>query len=277
MARQFLVLTFLFALNCCYTQVDSLAKPEFTRLNNFLFGEQETHLKKDTLIDGHFNYFAKDFNGSLAQPSQDLIIQNTKPDELGLRFFKPNYRSHILQESDVLFHQTVKPYTRVFALAGMRQEQILKLLHTRNIKRVNYTVIFNRYKAVGFYKNQLGTVDNFISTLNYKNASERYQLNFWFLFNKLKHKENGGLSSISSFDELYRENKELFQVNLQSAKRITRNLNTGLFQFFKIGRSKDSINSKIRLFHKLKFSSDYSVFNDESPASGFFPLIIRDS
>ena len=275
--RCFFALVFLASVSCLYGQFDSIAKPDFTRLAGTYFSQTENHLQEDTLLDGHFNYFPKDFNGNLGQPSQEIVFDNHTFDRLGLRFFKSNYRSHMLTENDVLFHKTKKPYTRVFALAGMRQEQILKLIHTKNIRRLNYTVIFNRYKSVGFYKNQLAAIDNFISTISYQSKNKRYTINSWFLFNKLRHQENGGLKSLDNFDSLYTENKELLAVNLQSAKRITRNLNTGLYQFFNLSKSNDTIPVTHQFFHRFQFSSDYYVFNDDNPTAGYFPLILLDS
>lgn len=276
-SRELLLIFFLFSSIQIFSQLDSISKPVFKRLTGLFYSHLENHLAEDTLLNEHFNYFAKDFNGNLAQPSQEIVLENREFDPLGFRFFRPNYRSHILTEKDILFHKNQKPYTKVFGLAGMRQEQILRLVHSKNIRRINYSVIFNRYKSVGFYKYQLAAVDNLISTLSYETKNQRYSLNYWFLFNKLRHQENGGLKNPADFDSLFRENKELLMVNLQSAKRTTRNLNTGLVQFIGLNKTMDSTRSRHQLFHKFQFNSDYYVFSDQNPESGFFPLIIYDS
>ena len=272
-----LTISYLFSALFSFSQVDSMSKPEFKRLNDLLYGTAENHLSSDTLLDQQFNYFLKDFNGGLALPSSELLLENKFTEAMGVRYFKPNYRSHLFDERDILFHQAKKPYTRAFALAGMRQEQILKLIHTQNIRRLNYSILFNRYKSVGFYKNQLGTVDNFISTVSYASKKGNYSMNSWFLFNKLKHQENGGIENSEEFDSLFRENKELLQVNLLSAKRITRNLNAGVVQFFDLRRGVDSVLRRSLIFHKLQFNSDFFIFSDDNPASGYFPVVLYDS
>lgn len=268
-----ILLFFLLTFFWLRSQTDSLSKHNFQRLPGIHFSLREDHLAEDTILDSHFNYFKPDFNGNLGLPSQELYLENRLTDNLGLRYFVSNYRQHFFNAGDIAFYQTSKPYTRAFALAGQRQEQVIRLTHAQTIrKQFSYTLKFNRYKSNGFYRQQTAINENVIATVNYANKSNSYKLYSWLLFNKLRHNENGGLKYDTLFPEFLSLNKELLDVNLREARRATKNLQAGLLQKFKLNSKSDTTTSHY-LYHSFEYHSDYLVYYDAAAGSGFYDQV----
>ena len=277
MKRKALTLFLLIGnLSYFFGQQDSLAKPFYSEWNTISENAKKSTLENDTSINNQFNYFNKDYNGNYCLPSQEIVYGLESTDDLGLIFYRAPYNNHLLKQKDIRFYDTKKPYTRVFGLVGQRQEQFLSLLHTNNIGNFNYSVLFNRYKNKGFYKRQLGTCDNLVSTLHYSSKNSKYKIKGWIVSNQLKHEENGGIISQNNFDSLYRENKELISVQLSESKRVNRQLQAGLMQYFSPKAQKDS-SSCFNLFHRIYYKQGSFVFVDEKPDPAYYESIFLDS
>lgn len=260
-------------------QYDTTIKTSYFKQVNIYFNNlNENHQKEDSTLENHFNYTSPDFNGNLALPSQEILLENKLQTSIGFRYINPNYKNHFYTKNDISFYNTKTPYTRAFVLVGQRQEQIMRLLHTQNIKQFNYMLKFNRYKCNGFYKQQTAVNDNFIGTINYSAKNTRYNLFASLLYNKLKHKENGGIKYDTAFatNQGFLLNKQLFDVNLQDAKRVTKNMNIELINKFKLNKDTSSKKENY-IFCSTAYSSDFFVYQDNQPQSGFYKQIYFDS
>jgi hypothetical protein len=276
MKQALLSLVFLLGFSLA-AQVDSLAKPSFSTLSQFFNPLKLYTIKEDTVLDFQFNYSAKSVTGNLSLPSRELLIDQHSLNELGIRFITPSYLSQSAEDVEIKFYKTEKPYTKVFGLVGQRQEQILRLHHTGNLKSLNYSLQVNRSKCNGFYKQQLATGETFIGSFNYDKNSSLYFLSGWMLKNQIKHQENGGISTFLNFDSLYKENKELLSIQLEEAKRVTRQINTGILHGIKIRSKSDTNSTQPKLFHQFNFKRESFVFTDENPSPSYYEEIYLDS
>jgi hypothetical protein len=268
----------LFFTGKFFPQADSGIKTIFVRHTNLFFNAQENHLGEDTVLDNHFNYVLPSFNGNIGLPSQEIYVEDKGLTEMGLRYVVPNYRKSFFTKSDVAFYSSRQPYTRAFALVGQRQEQIIRLIHTQNIRRFNYAVKFNRSKGLGFYTKQFSVEDNFHSTINYASKKDGYKVYGWFLFNKLRHEENGGIASDTAFEEGFTENKQLLAVNFRDGKRTMTKMDGGVTQLFGLNKRSDSAKtSRHFIYHSFNFTGEDYAFSQSPPDQAFFQNIYIDS
>jgi hypothetical protein len=178
----------------------------------------------------------------------------------------------MINTNDIKYYQTKGPYANLTGIAGSKQEQVFKMLFAHTFKnKLNVTLAFNRYSGIGFYKNQESFTNNFYSSSNYTSKNERVGYYAYVLFNKVKHQENGGISSDTLFLENVRVNKLLLPVYLNaaresSAKRELRNTTFDINPWFRINKIQDS--STIFSRDPLSGSNNYySVFYMDTVAT----------
>lgn len=115
------------------------------------------------------------------------------------------------------YYHTTKPYTTLLYRLGSKQEQLIELLHSRNVNPfLNITVAYRKPGSPGSYLIQKTNNDNLSISSNYRPKGKRYSLNFGFVYNKLQQDENGGIISEAYLEDTRYNNKRLIPVNFES-------------------------------------------------------------
>ncbi|MHB8260166.1 MAG: putative porin [Bacteroidia bacterium] len=171
-----------------------------TRTQN-MFDLSDNSKAKDTTLDNTHNYYQIGVLGNMGLPSYSLIADRQQRGTSSFfNWNKLNNRNDLITEDDPMYFTTHKVYTKITAVMGQKVEQYLKLEHSQTIKKVNISLLFNRYSCLGFYQQQQSLVTNLLGSSNYKTDNGRWGYNFYYLFNKVKYQLNGGVndSSLSS-------------------------------------------------------------------------------
>ena len=161
--------------------------------NNY---QKFSYTKIDTSIADLQNYFPRNTNGSLGLPSSPLFM-SYQPKALGFNLYNAPYNNDVINSNNIQYMQTKGPYASLTGIAGSRQEQTFKFLFSHTFKnKLNLTMGFNRYSGLGFFQKQQSFTNNFYASTNYTSKNNRVGFYSYFLFNKLKHLENGDRKSV---------------------------------------------------------------------------------
>ena len=253
--------------------VTSFAQVKYPNDSNYistLSGIQKSNLqgfsasKIDTTINNFQNYFPRNTNGNYGLPSAPLFI-NYQPKALGFNVYNAPYDNDMISTDNVQYYQTKGPYASLTGIAGSKQEQCFKMLFSNTFKnKMNLTLGFNRYSGLGFYQRQQTFTNNFFTTTNYTTTNGRFGYYAYFLFNKVKHHENGGISDDSLFLEDVRVNKQLLPVNLSAARREVRHTDAEINPWFRINKREDSSTVLSHFIdYQFNYSGSYSKYTDD--------------
>ncbi len=188
---------------------------------------------------------------------------------------------------EVRFYTTTRPYSELNYILGSRSEQIIDVMHTRNIKP-NWNIAFE-YRLInspGFFKNQKTNHNNHRITSWYQSVNRRYNNFVVILNNKLQASENGGILDDQSYldSAIYKDRftipTRLGGDNAAGADFLSTNLGTSnkytevtllLRQQYDFGR-KDSLVTdstviplfypRLRFEHTLSYTSHKFVYED---------------
>lgn len=235
--------------------------------------------KIDTSITNFQNYAIRNTNGHFGNASRSLEL-NYRPKALGFNMFAAPYQNDMISEDDVSYYQTKGPYASLTGIAGAKQEQQFKLLFSNTFKNnLNLTLAFNRFSGIGFYKHQQSFTNNFYTSLNQTSKNNRVGYYAYFLFNKLKHQENGGLASDSTFLENVNINKLLLPVNLNNAKREYRSTVVDVNPWFRLNKTEDSTSVLSHFIeYQFHYSGNFSKYTDANSSSeGFYNVFYLDT
>ncbi len=180
------------------------------------------------------------------------------------------------------FFKTTRPFTQLTYLLASGKEQVVKILHTQNIKpNWNFGFEYRLISAPGFFKTQNTNHNNYRLFSNYQGIKKRYSAYFELMGNKLTASENGGIVNDSLLKDPHHKYRFTIPVNLGgdasygfnvfSTKILTGNIYKEFTFFFRqsydFGK-KDSIeindSTKEYLFYpKLRFQHtlNYSEFS----------------
>ncbi|MFL5752497.1 MAG: putative porin [Bacteroidia bacterium] len=258
------------------SQVDSTSA-KFGNAGSVYFNDYRSTKGSDTTLDNVQNYFPRNVLGNVGLPNQSLL-SDIEIARLGIRYYQPPFASDLFTSNGPVFFQAPL-YTNIFASAGQKKEQVLKMSHAQLInKKVNVALKFNRYSANGFYTRQLTFVNNLMFSSHYKTKSERWGYAAYLIYNKLKYQENGGISNDTLFREDLFGNKLLIPVNLADARRNLRTMEVSATQFFRLNKGRDS-SSLIDhyLYYTAAYEGNYYQYLDNVPFSGYYSAVYTDS
>jgi hypothetical protein len=265
MRKHFLCFSFLFISLFALAQKPDTTYYKSSTRTEYILGLSESSKEKDTTLDNTHNYYQTGVLGNMGLPSYSLIAQ--QPKHGAATFFswnKLNNRNDLITEDDALYFNTQKIYTKITAAVGQKQEQVLKLVHSQNIrKKVNVSMIFNRYSCTGFYLQQQSLTTNLLLSSNYKTDNGRWGYGAYYLFNKLKYQLNGGITA----DTLLANNlfvaKNLFPTNFTSAT-ARQNIKTSAISFNTFFRlnGNDSAKASHYLVFETNYQSNYLLYVD---------------
>jgi hypothetical protein len=253
--------------------INTLSNSEKNNLQNFSFS------KIDTTITNFQNYLPRNTNGHLGQPSAPLYI-NYQAKAIGFNMYTAPYQNDMISADNVQYYQTKGPYASLTGIAGSKQEQLFKLLFSNTFKnKLNITLAFNRYSGIGFYKHQQSFTNNFYTSSNYSSKNNRVGYYAYFLYNKVKHQENGGITNDSLFKENVLINKLLLPVNLNAAKREVRNTSLDINPWFRINKKEDSSTVFSHFIdYQFNYSGNYSKYVDlNSGTENFYHVFYLDT
>lgn len=273
----FVFLSFSFTAQIKYPSDSSflsiLSNSEKNNLLNFKYS------KIDSSITNIQNYFPRNTNGHLGQASAPIYI-DYQSKSLGFNMLRAPYQNDMICADEVKYYQTKGPYANLTGIAGSKQEQLFKLLFSNTFKNnLNITLAFNRYSGLGFYKHQQSFTNNFYTSSNYTSKNGRVGYYAYFLFNKLKHQENGGIANDSSFIENVSINKMLLPVNLSNAKREYRNTTIDFNPWFRLNKQEDSTSVLSHYIdYQFNYSGSYTKYIDlNSSSEGFYNVFYLDT
>jgi hypothetical protein len=222
----------------------------------------------DTAINNFQNYFPRNTSGNYGLPSAPLFI-DYQPKALGFNVYNAPYENDMISADNIQYYQTKGPYASLTGIAGSKQEQCFKMLFSNTFKnKMNLTLGFNRYSGLGFYQRQQTFTNNFFTTTNYTSTNGRVGYYAYFLFNKVKHHENGGISDDTLFQEDVRVNKQLLPVNLSAARREVRHSEAEINPWFRINKREDSSTVLSHFIdYQFNYSGNYSKYTDDGVAT----------
>ncbi|WP_143774203.1 putative porin [Niastella vici] len=105
-----------------------------------------------------------------------------------------------LTVQDARFYNTTRPYAELNYLLGSKSEQLIRLMHTQNLKpNWNMAFEYRLINAPGFFQNQNTNHNNYRFTSWYQSKNKRYQNFIVIVGNKLQSGENGGIKADGNY------------------------------------------------------------------------------
>lgn len=235
------------------------------------------------------NYVTLGNNGSAAFPVlfSPLLKAGWDPGFHALDLYK-------YKLEDTKFYKTTRPFTELTYLLGSGKEQVIKVLHTQNIKP-NWNAGF-QYRLIsspGVFQSQNSNHNNYRFFSNYQGPKKRYAAYLVLLGNKLTVSENGGIKNDSFLLDPNMKKRFSVPVNLGGSVELSYNVfstkvTTGLAYsnftaFFRQSYDfgiKDSIiindsttdylfYPKLRFQHTINYSSYTDRFKDTLKSATF--------
>lgn len=202
--------------------------------------------------------------------------------DFGIHSFDP----YLYLNDSVKYYKILKTFTEVSYVQGAKKEINFHAIFSRNIyKSLNLGFDFRTGNAPGAYLRQKTNSINFVLTLQYFTKDKRYGFIANFIFNRLRNLENGGIKYDSLFEQNKETNRQVFQVNLQSAQNRMKESGFYTKHYFNLSRhpknEKDTtIRPRLdlgRLSYAFYFNRQVQNYMDGDPKSGFYQHIYLDS
>lgn len=215
--------------------------------------------------DYKYNYLRKDTFGLLpfANEGQTYTVldfglnQITPYPEFGFKakhfnFYKP---------SDIRYYSVATPLTELYFKTVMEQGQNVDALITINTsEQFNFSIGYKGLRSLGKYINQLSSAGNLKFTSSYFTKNKRYIANFHFTGQDLLNGENGGITTISDFEEENAafNNRARFQVYFTDAKSFLKGKRVFIDHNFRINPKESE--SNLILNHQFNYENKYYEF-----------------
>ncbi|TND07736.1 MAG: hypothetical protein FD123_3055 [Bacteroidetes bacterium] len=192
------------------------------------------------------------------------------------------------------FFSVKKPYTRIVAVLGQKQEQVIAITHAQNIgKNLNVAFGFDRIRSDGFYLRQNTNNTAVNMTSSFRGPGKRYALLTNFYWTSADVAENGGIVNDELFEDNPSTNRQLIGVKISSAETNERKRGAWIKQYRAFGekgydtisrgdsakparvRMKVAPRSALYLETSIE-DRDFKYF-DTDTSSGVYSTIYRDS
>jgi len=198
----------------------------------------------DSLKTNRLDSSLNDFNKFFSVPANYITLGNNGSPSYPILFtpiLKAGwdagfhaYDAYRLTLEDTRFYKTTKPFTQLTYLLASGKEQMIRVLHTQNIKpNWNFGFDYRLITAPGFFKSQNTNHNNYRLFSNYQGKKKRYAAYFELLGNKLTASESGGIVSDTFLNNTQYKNRigvpvrlggDPQQVNVFSTKILTGNV-----------------------------------------------------
>ena len=214
-------------------------------------------------IPGNYIYLGN--QGNAARPI--IFTPNYKPGwDAGFHSFD----TYAYKPEEARFFTTTRPYSLLSYLLGSKQEQMITVHHTQNIKpNWNFSVQYRLINAPGFFSKQNANHNNYQVTSWYNSKNRRYTAYFLLISNKLSSSENGGIINDSLLkEEAYRRDRITVPTNIGGQPNLARN-------FFSTSvTTGNKYNQLIFLYrHQYDLGKKDSIVTDSSSIPLFFPRL----
>ena len=172
----------------------------------------------DSSINDFYNRFSIPYNhvflGNNGNATRPIIFTpNYKPGwDAGFHAFDV----YAAKQEDARFFTTTRPYTLLNYLIGSKQEQMINVHHTQNIRpNWNFSCQDRLINSPVFFASQNSNHNNYQFTSWYNSKNRRYTAYFMALSNKLTSSENGGITFDSLLkDEAYKRDRITVPTNM---------------------------------------------------------------
>lgn len=216
-----------------------------------------------------FNYLRKDIFG-LLQFLNEGQTYNTL--DFGLTNFNPfpefgflSKHFNYLEVHDINYYNVATPYSDLYFKSVMEQGQNLDAFVSVNIsKNLNISAGYKGLRSLGKYQNQLSSTGNFRFITSYNTTNRRYLLHAHITSQDILNHENGGITTISQFEEgedLYSERPRL-DVYFTDAKSLLKGSRFFVDQSFKLFNRPSSIVINHQFNYEIKFFDFSMTAND---------------
>jgi hypothetical protein len=178
------------------------------------------------------------------------------------------------------FYATTRPFTDLYYRLGTKQEQMLEIMHTQNIKpNWNVMASYAKIGSPGMYSLQKTNHDKVEFNTNYQSQNQRYRLMASIQYRKIQQDENGGILFDSLLYDLRYNDKRLLPVrfdkigeNSSSVKNYYRHASINLEQSYFLGNYtngmlpdssiQNDFKPRFGLRHQLYTSSEHQRYKD---------------
>jgi hypothetical protein len=233
-------------------------------------------MRNDSSLTGFQKYTSKNNLGNTGLAIFKNDLSGFSFPETGFNYWLNNFSYYLIDNKNLLYYNTNRPYTKLKYVVGSKKEQNFGFLHTQNInKHLNFAATFQRIRSEGFYLKQNTNHNHFSLGSNYISEQKKYILFSNIIFNSLKNSENGGIKNDSSFEFSTRLDKKLVPINLNSAQRHFKNRSFFLQQELRL--SKDSMEKGTFIVHSFSIEDNAMVYKDSDPNSGFYRSVYNDT
>jgi len=166
------------------------------------------------------------------------------------------------------FFQTTRPYTEMTYMLGSGKEQVIKILHTQNIKpNWNAGIEYRLISAPGLFQSQNTNDNNYRFFSNYQGKRKRYAAYFLLMGNTLDASENGGIQKDSSLNDPSMKRRFSVPVNLGG--------NGGqVFNIFSTAVNTGNLYGNFTAFFRQSYDfgiKDSIIINDSTTNYLFYP------
>jgi hypothetical protein len=226
--------------------------------------------------------------GVLGLAARPLLFEPTKTIGFDAGFHALD--DYALNHEDVKFYRARAPFSSIYYVTGGEKEQVLKLIHTQNVKKNwNVGANYNRIGANGFYTNQRGDHLNAAIFTWYESTNKRYNLFADYVFNTLKAEENGSILNEQIFDKIPGQfiDKSAEPVRLGTARQLWRKNSLLVKQSYYVGRidsiaggsaTSQNILPTNKITHTLTYTNHHFSFKkDEVDQYNVFPAKAIDA
>lgn len=243
------------------------------------FEKYDPLLKKDI-------FFASLGNIGLAY--NRLIFENDR--SIGFTYGNCSFKTYFSDDSLISYYRNSRPYTEVSYITGAKKEQLFQLKHEQRVfRRLATGIDLNIINSIGAYQRQKSDHINVNGKIQYFTENLRYGFISNYIHNKIKVRENGGITNDSLYEFNLESNRSIIPVRLSNAENLLRKSGIYFQQYFQISRRKnlgsdDSTQQNKRLalkFGRIAHSFNYkrysTVYSDQSPDLNYYPSVYSDS
>jgi hypothetical protein len=153
--------------------------------------------------------------GNLGMAAYPLLfpVQQTVGFDAGFHQFDP-----YLYSPDRDYYNTHKPYTLLYYVIGSKNEQLFEGTHTQNINPYwNIGIDIRRLGSDGFYLRQRSDVFDISLFTSFQSRNNKWEIYSNAFYNKIKARENGGITADAPFTDPNYSTKELVPIQYDTA------------------------------------------------------------
>ena len=194
----FCFLSFNFCVKVNAQKLDTLRIVSYTQL-------LDSASLPDTLLQNFHNqipYIANNYFatlGAIVLPQRNLFF--SAKNNFGFRLMNNVYSNFEFTNEDVKYYHAITPLTDMGFGVGSKKESYFSFFHTQNLgKRLNFCSALKTARSEAFYKNQNPSYINFLGQVQYATKNRKYLALGSVIFNRINHKENGGIDTNDLYD-----------------------------------------------------------------------------